>query len=164
MKVATWSALVCGWLVCGWLLSANFPAQLSAQEFGPIQQTYTSAAPSVVYSVPSRSAPVTYSSPTFAEPLSSSSVAQTPTFTSNQSRGSLQSGLAQSKASRAAQMGLRGHLGGGLGGARYEGVGWSSQSAQQAIEQCCYWGQRPTAQIGVAKGPDGLWYACVLYH
>ena len=40
---------------------------------------------------------------------------------------------AQAKAMQAAQMGLRGHLGGGLGRARYEGVGWSSQSPRDAI-------------------------------
>ena len=73
------------------------------------------------------------------------------------------SGLAQSKAQRAANMGLRGHLGGGLGGAKYEGVGWSNQSAQSAIQSCCYWGTRPVSQIGVARGRDGCWYACVLY-
>ena len=59
--------------------------------------------------------------------------------------------------------GLRGHLGGGLGGAKYEGVGWSNQSAQSAIQTCCYWGTRPVSQIGVARGRDGCWYACVLY-
>ncbi len=80
---------------------------------------------------------------------------------SSQSR---QAGLAQSKAVQAARMRLRGHIGGGLGGAKYEGVGWSNQSPQAAIEQCCYWGTRPTAQIGVSKGQDGCWYACVLYH
>ena len=73
-------------------------------------------------------------------------------------------GLAQMKAQQAASGRIRGHIGGGLGGARYEGVGWSSQSAQAAIQQCCYWGTRPTAQIGVSRGSDGLWYACVLYN
>ena len=73
------------------------------------------------------------------------------------------SGLAQSKAQRAASMGLKNHVGGGLGGARYEGVGWSTVSAQSAIQACCYWGRRPVAEIGVARGVDG-WYACVLYH
>ena len=72
-------------------------------------------------------------------------------------------GLAQRKASRAARMGIRGHLGGGLGQAKYEGVGWSNQSAQAAIENCCYWGARPVTQIGVSRGADGFWYACVLY-
>jgi len=94
------------------------------------------------------------------------------TFTSSpsyQSAGStsprtVSTGLAQSKAQQAASSGFRGHIGGGLGGARYEGVGWSNQSAQAAIEHCCYWGTRPTAQIGVSRGSDGLWYACVLYH
>ena len=75
----------------------------------------------------------------------------------------VRSGLAQSKAQRAANMGLRGHLGGGLGGAKYEGVGWSNRSPQSAIQSCCYWGTRPVSQIGVAKGNDGCWYACVLY-
>ncbi|QEG23152.1 hypothetical protein [Mariniblastus fucicola] len=78
--------------------------------------------------------------------------------------GAVTSGLAQRKAQQAARAGIRGHIGGGLGGARYEGVGWSSQSAQAAIQQCCYWGQRPTAEIGVSRGADGLWYACVLYN
>jgi len=72
------------------------------------------------------------------------------------------SGLAQSKAQRAASMGTKGHVGGGLGGARYEGVGWSTVSAQSAIQSCCYWGRRPVAEVGVARGSDG-WYACVLY-
>ena len=80
------------------------------------------------------------------------------------SPGNVQPGLAQRKAVQAAQSGVRGHLGGGLGGAKYEGVGWSNHSAQNAISSCCYWGVRPTAQIGVSKGKDGFWYACVLYH
>ena len=72
-------------------------------------------------------------------------------------------GLAQQKAQRAAAANLKGHIGGSLGGARYEGVGWSTASAQHAIQNCCYWGQRPVSQIGVARGSDG-WYACVLYY
>ena len=84
--------------------------------------------------------------------------------TSTVSSGNIQPGLAQRKAAQAAQSGVRGHLGGGLGGAKYEGVGWSNHSAQNAISSCCYWGVRPTAQIGVSKGKDGFWYACVLYH
>ena len=73
-------------------------------------------------------------------------------------------GLAQQKAQQAASMGFRNHVGGGLGGAQYEGVGWSSRSAQAAISNCCYWGQRTPVQIGVSKGADGCWYACVLYN
>lgn len=74
------------------------------------------------------------------------------------------SGLAQQKAQQAAQTGLRGHVGGGLGGARFEGVGWSNASAQHAVQNCCYWGTRPVSQIGVSRGRDGFWYACVLYN
>ncbi len=85
-------------------------------------------------------------------------------FQASTGSGQVQPGLAQQKAVQAAQSGVRGHLGGGLGGAKYEGVGWSNHSAQNAINSCCYWGVRPTAQIGVSKGNDGFWYACVLYH
>ena len=80
------------------------------------------------------------------------------------SSDNVQPGLAQQKAVQAAQSGIQGHLGGGLGGAKYEGVGWSNYSAQSAINSCCFWGVRPTAQIGVSKGSDGFWYACVLYY
>jgi len=76
----------------------------------------------------------------------------------------VQPGLAQQKAEKAARTGVKGHIGGGLGGAKYEGVGWSNHSAQNAIHSCCYWGARPTAQVGITKGNDGFWYACVLYH
>ena len=139
--------------------------QAEAQEFGYISQqpavTYTSSVPSYV---PALAAPVTYASPNVisSQPTYNSTAAYNSQPTSNSK--SCQPGLAQSKADRAAQRGLRGHLGGGLGGAKYEGVGWSSESPQSAIEHCCYWGTRPTAQIGVAKGQDGCWYACVLYH
>jgi len=75
-----------------------------------------------------------------------------------------QPGLAQQKAQQAAQMAFRDHIGGGLGGAKFEGVGWSNQSPRSAIQNCCYWGQKPPAQIGVSKSHDGCWYACVLYH
>ena len=157
--------------------------QVVAQEHGWIsQQPAMTYASSVGSYTPVDAAPVTFSSsnvisarpiygsaPTYSTPLAftspattySAPVTSTPQLSSN---SNVQAGLAQSKAVRAAQMGLRGHLGGGLGGARYEGVGWSNQSPQQAIQQCCYWGTRPTAQIGVSRGADGLWYACVLYH
>lgn len=134
--------------------------QVEAQEFGYISQqpamTYTS-------SVNSYAPAVTYASPNVIYPQQTYDSLSLPTSQFN-STSNNQPGLAQSKAVQAAQMGLRGHLGGGLGGAKYEGVGWSNQSPQQAIEQCCYWGTRPTAQIGVSKGQDGCWYACVLYH
>ena len=144
--------------------------QAEAQEFGYISQqpaiTYTSSVPSYV---PAVAAPVTYASPNVisSQPIYNSTPTYNsqPTYSSSTSNcKSCQPGLAQSKAVQAAQMGLRGHLGTGLGGAKYEGVGWSNQSPQDAIEHCCYWGTRPTAQIGVSKGNDGCWYACVLYY
>lgn len=105
-----------------------------------------------------------YSTASVATPYSVSSVRQPISRASTSSfAANVRSGLAQTKAVTAARMGLRGHLGGGLGNAKYEGVGWSTQSAQSAIEHCCYWGTRPVSQIGVAKGNDGCWYACVLY-
>lgn len=78
--------------------------------------------------------------------------------------------LAQAKANMAARMGHKGHVGGSLGGANYEGVGYSSASAQQAINVACYSGHpssakgpgRPRLGVGVARGRDG-WYACLLY-
>jgi len=44
----------------------------------------------------------------------------------------------------------------------YEGVAFSSTSADHAIRSCCYWGQRRAFDIGVARGRLG-WFACVRY-
>ena len=107
----------------------------------------------------------TYSTGTYATNAAvTSSVSVAPEYTTTSSVETSSGGLAQQKAEQAARMNFRGHVGGGFGGARYEGVGWSSRSAQAAIQQCCYWGQRTPAEIGVARGSDGIWYACVLYH
>ena len=152
------------------LFALSLPLQVEAQEFGYISQqpaiTYTSSVPTFV---PAGAAPVTFASPNVisSQPIYNSTPTYNsqPTYSSSTSNcKSCQPGLAQSKAVQAAQMGLRGHLGTGLGGAKYEGVGWSNQSPRDAIEHCCYWGTRPTAQIGVSKGNDGCWYACVLYY
>lgn len=64
-------------------------------------------------------------------------------------------GVAEIQASR----GSMGHCGGNKG---YEGVGFSSRSADDAIKRCCYWGQKTPIEIGVARGKNG-WYACVRY-
>jgi hypothetical protein len=71
-------------------------------------------------------------------------------------------GLAQWKAERQAAEGRMRHVGGGFGGGCAEGVGFSSVSAEDAIKSCCYWGQRPVREIGVAPGRRG-WYATVIY-
>lgn len=127
-------------------------------------QTFTSAAPAIASPVYAQAqAQAVYSQPVYSQQYSQQY--SQPVSTSRvQPVATGRTGLAQSKARRAAQGLLRGHVGGGLGNANYEGVGWSSQSAQAAIEQCCYWGQRQPAEIGVSRGADGLWYACVLYN
>ena len=48
-----------------------------------------------------------------------------------------------------------------------EGVGYSSSSAQQAIESSCYWrdaqrGRYRIVEQGVARGPRG-WFAVIRY-
>lgn len=71
--------------------------------------------------------------------------------------------LAQSKAERQAAEGRCRHVGGGFGGGKAEGVGYSTFSADDAIKRCCYWGRRPVREIGVARGRNG-WYATVIYN
>jgi hypothetical protein len=48
-----------------------------------------------------------------------------------------------------------------------EGVGFSSSSAQQAVESCCFWrdaqrGRYRIVEQGVARGPRG-WFAVIRY-
>jgi hypothetical protein len=71
-------------------------------------------------------------------------------------------GLAQQKAQQQAAEGKMRHVGGGFGNGNYEGVGFSTVSPDAAIKKCCYWGQRPPVDIGVARGING-WYATVIY-
>lgn len=66
---------------------------------------------------------------------------------------------AQGVAELQAGAGRVAHFGGNSG---YEGVGYSSSSADDAIKRCCFWGQRKPKEIGVARGHNG-WYACVRY-
>ena len=70
--------------------------------------------------------------------------------------------LAQRKADIQAARRRMGHVGGGFGGARAEGVG-KGRTRESAIRHCCYWGRRTPIQIGAAKSANGFWYACVLY-
>lgn len=154
-----------------------------SQPVGTFTSSTMNASPS--YSAPSYSAP-SYSSTGYSTP-NYSTPAYSPTYVSSNSSylpvnnvnqqftqsyspqsGSTVSqgggGSAQYKAQQAALMQLKGHVGGGMcQGAKFEGVGWSTGSAQDAIQRCCYWGTRPVAQIGTYKGNDG-WYACVMYY
>lgn len=71
-------------------------------------------------------------------------------------------GLAQQKAEVQASQGRMRHIGGSFGAGRFEGVGFSTVSAQAAIQACCYYGRKTPVDIGVARGERG-WYATVLY-
>ncbi len=71
--------------------------------------------------------------------------------------------VATAKAERAAALGIKGHLGGGFGGGNAEGVGFSTVSAQHALNNCCFTGQRRVAGSAVARGRDG-WYAVKIYY
>lgn len=66
---------------------------------------------------------------------------------------------AQESAEIQARRGRIGHMGGVY---RFEGVGFSTASADDAIRNCCYYGKRTPIEIGVARGSRG-WYACVRY-
>ena len=48
--------------------------------------------------------------------------------------------IAQRKAQQQAAEGRMRHVGGSLGSGGYEGVGFSTRSAEDAIRNCCYWG------------------------
>ena len=81
---------------------------------------------------------------------------------SSQSVSACDNCVAQGKAAQQASSGQLRHVGGSMGSGRYEGVGCSTVSPDDAIRKCCYWGQRTPVGIGVARGSNG-WYATVLY-
>jgi hypothetical protein len=71
--------------------------------------------------------------------------------------------VAEAKAQRSASQRIKGHLGGGYGGANAEGVGFSTSSAQHALNICCFTGQRSVAGSSVVRGSDG-WYAVKIFY
>ena len=85
--------------------------------------------------------------------------------------GSL-NGLARQKAYKAASMDHRWHIGGTLGGADAEGIGWSTRSAEHAEAKCCFSGSPVSAKRGpyrtrlgtgvVYNQRTGIYYACIL--
>ena len=74
----------------------------------------------------------------------------------------IRNSIAQHKANVQASEGRMRHLGGSFGAGRFEGVGFSTVSADAAIQACCYYGQKIPVDIGVARGANG-WFATVLY-
>jgi hypothetical protein len=69
-------------------------------------------------------------------------------------------GTAQSVANHMAKIGRIGHFGGNP--FKYEGVGMAS-TPDQAIRNCCYYGRFNIQDQGVARGSNGMWYACNRY-
>ena len=84
------------------------------------------------------------------------------TTTTTSSYGGGPQEVATAKAQQAASWGAKGHIGGGYGGANAEGVGFSAYSAQQALNNCCFTGQRSVAGSAVVRGNDG-WYAVKIF-
>ncbi len=70
--------------------------------------------------------------------------------------------IAKAKSERQASEGRMRHIGGSLGTGRFEGVGFSTTSADHAMRMCCYWGQKTPTGIGVVRGARG-WFATVIY-
>lgn len=58
-----------------------------------------------------------------------------------------------------AQTGVAAHRGGSYA---FEGVGFSTVSADQALRNCCYYGQRQIVESAVVQGNRG-WFACIRY-
>lgn len=52
--------------------------------------------------------------------------------------------------------------GGWARGIRFEGVGFSTESPQRALENCCYFGAKQLAEQSIVRGRRG-WYATARY-
>ena len=82
-----------------------------------------------------------------------------PVTTNNRPIVNASLGTAQGVANYLASIRKIGHFGGNSG---KEGVGMAS-TPQAAIRNCCYYGQYPVRDSGVAQGSNGMWYACCRY-
>jgi len=71
--------------------------------------------------------------------------------------------VAYAKAARMAELGARGHIGGGMAGCTAEGTGRGTTAAM-ASAACCFTGVRKCAACAVVKGRNGLYYAVKLYY
>jgi hypothetical protein len=95
----------------------------------------------------------------FAWPRHKQTYSSSPNVSAYNATNTGNTGSAQGVAEMQARSGQCRHFGGNSG---YEGVGFSTISADAAIRNCCFWGQRAPVDIGVARGPRG-WFACVRY-
>ena len=143
------------------LLSATSYAQSVCPHCGRIHQMSFAPNPAATY--------INNAFATFPISTASAAPATTTMSPARSFTGGGAQGLAQQKANLAASTMNRGHVGGSLGSATHEGVGFSTESAQQAIDAACYSGSpisaqgpgRPRIGTGVARGSDG-WYSCLL--
>ena len=71
--------------------------------------------------------------------------------------------IAKQKSDQQAASGRMRHVGGSMGSAKYEGVGFSTVSPERAQHIACYYGQRPLVASAVSRGANG-WYATNLYN
>lgn len=69
--------------------------------------------------------------------------------------------VAEAKVQYAASRNIRGHCGGGFGGASSEGVGWGS-TPQQALNNCCHF-RSPLVASATARAASGIWFAIKLF-
>ncbi len=74
--------------------------------------------------------------------------------------------VAAFKTSQQVSQGVMRHVGGTLGGARYEGVGFSTYSPEDALRRCCY-SNRPRREQSVQYGYNRSlrtygWFATIL--
>lgn len=70
--------------------------------------------------------------------------------------------VAEQKAAIQARSNSMFHPAGGFGGGYAEGVGCAG-TAQGALANCCFTGQRVVLGAAVRQGSNGLWYACKIY-
>lgn len=69
---------------------------------------------------------------------------------------------AQQHAERLAASGMFTHC--AYRGGGYEGIGFSPKSADDAVQRCCYWGQRRVREVGTAWCASRRgWVAVVRY-
>lgn len=140
--------------------SCSAPQSIPASVVVPVEKTFivsTTVQPVTVQPIQPTSQPVVQP----MQPDCSSGTCNMQESTV-QSFQPIRNSIAQYKSNAQAGNGVMRHIGGSFGEGRYEGVGFSTVSADDAIKQCCYWGQRTPVDIGVARGANG-WYATVLY-
>ena len=133
------------------------PAYNNVQNYNPVQMTPTNVVPANTIV---QTSAVSNSGIVQTNGMATSNGVTTAGMTSG-TPGVAAAGSAQWKAEQSARMGSVAHLGGGFGGGSFEGNGYGA-TAQQAIQNACFWGQKTPIEIGVAPGANG-YYATIFY-